>query len=63
MIDVQRAHDAILRATVAYEKAKEKAEFEWSKPVAEDMLALLMAGIRKDALGMLGIGGNYGNKK
>lgn len=56
MIDIQRVHDAILVANTRFEKAKAKVEFEWSKPIAEDMLLLLLAGVKKEAMQ----GGNYG---
>jgi hypothetical protein len=36
-----------------YDKAKEKAMTEWSMPVAEDMLALLYAGVKQEAMNML----------
>ena len=63
MLDIQKVRDAILIGNTRYEKAKAKAEFEWSKPIAEDMLLLLLAGVKKDAMmmpGMPGEGGNYG---
>ena len=56
MIDIEKARDAILVANTRFEKAKAKVEFEWSKPIAEDMLLLLLAGVKKEALK----GGNYG---
>lgn len=53
MIDIQRANDAILRAITMYEKQKQKAQVEWSKPIAVDMLAMLLAGVKKDTMRML----------
>ena len=59
MIDIQRARDAILVANTRFEKAKVKVEFEWSKPIAEDMLLLLLAGVKKEAMR----GGNYAERQ